>query len=555
MTLEVASVSPDGSAEFKFHFDYIRVVRPVGPGMVLFIDNRTPIRNANPFLVAAGPDAAPALTLLETLHKVIDKVFIKADLRFTVDNRGRIQRVIGFDDLWERYRIEAARLLAEPEKRSQLDAQIEGFFGEKAIRKTLGDNFFIPLPEGPVVKGQEWSDSFTFEIGAIHLPTKKTYRIESDPAKLPLRVRVVMEFGTPPPTDEALMKITENRVEGVMTVDLQNGFIPDFHYDGLLEFEAHSIESPSELLSGGSILIDGSIVGRLWEGDRAPEGEEARFFDEGVARFKKQQYDEAIESFRKALIFRPDWAEAHERIGLSYALMHQDVEAIDALREAARLAPGRAETWQNLGAVLNQAAMFEDGVDALKKSISLNPTLVRSHMELGEAYRQMRRYENAVDAYREAARLDPKDAGIHLFMGACYQELGKKEDAIRELREATRLDPQDAGTHYILAGAYKTADRQEDAIAAFKRAIVLEPKNLEYRRDLARYLFALDRFSETIDVLKEAIPLDPEDVDIRVGLATSYFKLGKKDLTIQAIRDIERLDPELAANLQRAVSK
>ena len=57
-------------------------------------------------------------------------------------------------------------------------------------------------------------------------------------------------------------------------------------------------------------------------------------------------------AFREAIRLRPDFAEAHNHLGLVLMQGGDDAAGIAALREAVRLAPDYAEARTNLGAAL-----------------------------------------------------------------------------------------------------------------------------------------------------------------------------------------------------------
>ena len=57
-------------------------------------------------------------------------------------------------------------------------------------------------------------------------------------------------------------------------------------------------------------------------------------------------------AFREAIRLRPDFAEAHNNLGLVLIQSGDDAGGIAALREAVRLAPDYADAHANLGAAL-----------------------------------------------------------------------------------------------------------------------------------------------------------------------------------------------------------
>ncbi|MCK5507587.1 MAG: tetratricopeptide repeat protein, partial [Desulfobacterales bacterium] len=61
------------------------------------------------------------------------------------------------------------------------------------------------------------------------------------------------------------------------------------------------------------------------------------------------RYEEAIKSYKQAIISKPDYAEVQYGLGFSYAKLHLHEEAITALRQAIQARPDYAEAHHILG--------------------------------------------------------------------------------------------------------------------------------------------------------------------------------------------------------------
>src|SRR4030095_318651 len=69
----------------------------------------------------------------------------------------------------------------------------------------------------------------------------------------------------------------------------------------------------------------------------------------GIRYYDASDFENAIRQFKAALQLRPDYAEAHNDLGLSLAALKRYDEAIACLREAVRYQPNFGVAYVNLG--------------------------------------------------------------------------------------------------------------------------------------------------------------------------------------------------------------
>jgi len=114
------------------------------------------------------------------------------------------------------------------------------------------------------------------------------------------------------------------------------------------------------------------------------------FAEMGEANRALRKYDDAINSYRKALTVlaqNPDskvGAKYQMNLGLLYGLMDQTDQALAAIKEALELNPGDASlAYFNLGATLVNSGRNEGAITAFKKAIEANPDHANSQYQLG----------------------------------------------------------------------------------------------------------------------------------------------------------------------------
>ena len=165
-------------------------------------------------------------------------------------------------------------------------------------------------------------------------------------------------------------------------------------------------------------------------------------------------FDEIMDEYLKAIELKPDYADAHYRLGLVYANKDKYQKGYDALNKAIQLKPDYAEAYCALGFAYIQKKFGEGhrlprteeesimAVKAFKKAIQIKPDLLLAYNGLGEANVYLNQYNEALEAFKQAALLNPDDIISHMGMGGVYIELGNKDAAIQEHEALKRISSQ-----------------------------------------------------------------------------------------------------------------
>ncbi|MDX8404760.1 MAG: tetratricopeptide repeat protein [Mariprofundus sp.] len=93
----------------------------------------------------------------------------------------------------------------------------------------------------------------------------------------------------------------------------------------------------------------------------------------------------------------PDDYHAWFKMGVIQARKQQFKEAIISFKEVARLQPGLAEPHNNLAVLYNESGDFRAAVNELETSLKLNPTYTTAYENIGDLYVKM-----AANAYKKA---------------------------------------------------------------------------------------------------------------------------------------------------------
>jgi len=164
-----------------------------------------------------------------------------------------------------------------------------------------------------------------------------------------------------------------------------------------------------------------------------------KLFEQGFAFLQRENYDQAILMFRKAVNLAHHnlyWPHAKPEIeGKIAALAHN-----------------------NLAGGLLAKRDVDAAIIEFREGLRLAPELASLHDGLGSALSAKGEQDAAASEFREAARLDPNLAAIHHNFGQALAAKGDLNGAVREYRRALNLSPNLPGAQENLRTALEKKD-------------------------------------------------------------------------------------------------
>jgi tetratricopeptide (TPR) repeat protein len=120
-------------------------------------------------------------------------------------------------------------------------------------------------------------------------------------------------------------------------------------------------------------------------------------------------------------------ARAHYLRALLRVEVNRDVPgAIVSFTRATELDPQFAEAHNNLGVYLLQAGNVEQAVSHLRAAAALSPSWAKAHLNLGDALRAEHRYDEAIAELQRAQQLDASMVETHYDFGRLYGEQARE---------------------------------------------------------------------------------------------------------------------------------
>jgi len=258
------------------------------------------------------------------------------------------------------------------------------------------------------------------------------------------------------------------------------------------------------------------------------------------------QKDAAVESYKKAVLLKPDYAKAHYNLGGALQEIGQLDDAVKGYESAIALEPENAEAHNNLGNVYRELEQLDAAINCYEKALVINPNYVQAHYSLGLSFQGLGKLEDTVKSYEQVIAIKPDFAGMHNNLGNVYKELGELGAAIKSYEKAIAIQPDFVEAYCNLGITYKEIGQLNAAINSFKEAIKIKPNYAEAHNNLGVIFKEEDKFNEAIKCYKSALAIKPDYAEAYNNLGIAFKALDKLDQAIESHKNALIAKPDYA---------
>jgi tetratricopeptide (TPR) repeat protein len=247
---------------------------------------------------------------------------------------------------------------------------------------------------------------------------------------------------------------------------------------------------------------------------------------------------------------QPTEAAVHYEQALVLTNEGRTEEAIAEYKEAIRLSPNYALAHNDLGVEYYQIGLLVEAEAEFEKAIGCDPTLAIAHANLANVYGDQCRCDEGLTSVKEALRLDPSLAYAHLVSGYLHSSLGRLGEAQSALEEAIELDSSLLYAYAKLGMVHIEQENWNLAIECLNDALEREMAD-----DLKSVLYswrgfshgALSEYDDALADLDQAVVMDDNNAFAYHVRGAVCAEIGERQ---RAISDLERalqlgLSPDL----------
>jgi tetratricopeptide (TPR) repeat protein len=187
------------------------------------------------------------------------------------------------------------------------------------------------------------------------------------------------------------------------------------------------LAAPTMINLPGSKLLAQNVVSK--------DLEAASFFQQGVMRYNRQDFQGAEYAFREALRRDSNLGIARNYLGNILLQENRLDVAVQEYAEAIRLNPNYGEAYYNLGLALHQQGQREAAITAYRQSLVINPTMAVAQYNLGLALYEQGQIPEAIAAYQQAINLNGTNANAYFNLAIALQQQGQLQEAIAAYKQ------------------------------------------------------------------------------------------------------------------------
>jgi len=314
---------------------------------------------------------------------------------------------------------------------------------------------------------------------------------------------------------------------------------------------------------------------------------------------------EAIGGLRMLLAMYPDFALAHNDLGVIYYNEGEKDRALEHYEEAARIEPENATYQKNLADFYCvEIGDLEGALKIYLKILEANPTDIETLVTIGDICVSLGKNEDAKIFYNRVVELEPwnMDAqgkldaierGLKTDVGSQRSDIrdrtseigdpwvtgkvipksaeeayshvqdfvnqGQQEEAIRELEKLVERYPDYALAHNDLGVLCYGAGDKQKALTHYEKAARLEPENATFQKNLADfYCVEMGDLEMGLKIYLRVLEDNPTDMEVLNTLGdicVSLEKSGDARVFYDRVLELEPWNMEALKKLERVSSK
>jgi len=252
--------------------------------------------------------------------------------------------------------------------------------------------------------------------------------------------------------------------------------------------------------------------------------------DEYFAAGNKEQ---AIGSYKKAVLLKRDFFEAYIRLGNIYYQSSQLNDAIEIYTLAIQIFPQSPKPYIGLANILTQSGREKEAIHFYRKAIENDSRQVQAYYNLGIVYKKIGEYQQAILMFQQALSADAHFLLAYYQLDSLYRNHHQTDKLFSLYEQAigNRVSYFDA--YYNVAAAYYQNKRYAEAILLYKKAVGISPGSAQGYFSLGTVYFAIKQDKEAIVYFKKAIALDPMLSAAYSFMALAYASQHNYALAIQ----------------------
>ncbi|MFB0564935.1 MAG: protein kinase [Candidatus Aminicenantaceae bacterium] len=283
-----------------------------------------------------------------------------------------------------------------------------------------------------------------------------------------------------------------------------------------------------------------------------------KYFLKGRGDYEKFYFEDARQSFEKAIELDPDFAVGYLYLARAYDSLGMEKKRNDAYEKAKTLSQ-KASDKERLYIEAAYAGAVENNREKKfrihQEMAEKYPREKRVHHELASSYNFKKMFDRAIEEYTKALELDPSYGDALNSFAYMYSDMGNYGKAIEYFKKYAAVSPGDANPFDSMAELYFRMGRLDETIAKYREALEVKPDFYQSNLRIG-YIFALkENYAEAMRWVDKDIAIAPTPGGKGTGyLYKSFYHywLGSLEQSLDGLRTLEALADEAGSQEDKA---
>ncbi|KAL4459435.1 hypothetical protein ABPG74_018048 [Tetrahymena malaccensis] len=295
---------------------------------------------------------------------------------------------------------------------------------------------------------------------------------------------------------------------------------------------------------------------------------------EGKKYFHNQQYEQALQQFKKALERNSQDYEVLNLISQIYLQQKQFDQAEAILKQALMLNPQNALSLKLQGDLMNknsqetqdiishyercikiypeygelyynlcciQQIPLEESIYYLEKFNKMQPQSNFGLKKLGMLFAAQQKQQKALNQFKKALSVNPFDFECYNLAAEMSYQLKNIDQVLANFNQSLSINPDQAKPYYY-KGLMESDSQQQ--LLYFKKAIQIDPYYYEAFNQIGNFLNFDHQFTPAIQYFKKTISIQPNIIDVYYTLAYIYrIQISRPEKALKVFKKIHQLQP------------
>lgn len=260
------------------------------------------------------------------------------------------------------------------------------------------------------------------------------------------------------------------------------------------------------------------------------------YYNLGNAYFKKGDYQEAIDSYKEALLINPALDSAEENTARALMWLGRFEEATEYFKRLCESNPDNFRAHLNLGTIYSDMKRYDEAIEELNDAVRLNPNSKLAYHALGRVYVKTGRYDEAVEIYNKYISKYPGEYKAYYNKGMALYNQNKNEEAITAFRKAVDIQPDYHEALYNMGVVLDEMGRMDEAVEVFREVIELRPDFLNAYNNLGIILSTSGRYLEALNVYMKGLKRNPNSYSLYYNMGMTLFDMNRYEDAAETFR-------------------